>query len=108
MVAIIALLVLGPERMPQAIRSLATWWGKFRKGFTQIKRQMEDEIGFDQIRKQLHEEEVLEEIKAMRVEMSSLTSDVDLGLKKVADKADETTDPSHWPGMPPERKDADQ
>jgi len=61
--AIVALLVLGPERLPQALRTLGLWLGRMRRSFTAVKTEIEREIGMDEIRRQLHNEAVLDELK---------------------------------------------
>jgi sec-independent protein translocase protein TatB len=63
LVAIVALLVLGPERLPQALRTLGLWLGRMRRSFNAVKNEVEREIGMDEIRRQLHNEAVLEELK---------------------------------------------
>src|SRR5262245_38113076 len=65
LICVIALLVLGPERMPGALRTLGLWFGRMRRTFVTMKDEIEREIGMDEIRRQLHNEAVLEEIKRL-------------------------------------------
>ena len=65
LICVIALLVLGPERMPQALRTLGLWFGRMRRTFGTMKAEIEREIGMDEIRRQLHNEAVLDEIKRL-------------------------------------------
>lgn len=65
LICVIALLVLGPERMPKALRTLGLWFGRMRRTFLTMKTEIEREIGMDEIRRQLHNEAVLEEIKRL-------------------------------------------
>ncbi|TVP92661.1 MAG: twin-arginine translocase subunit TatB [Pseudomonadaceae bacterium] len=58
-VAIIALLVLGPERLPVAVRTVGLTLGRIKRGFADVKKQIEKEIGADEIRQQLHNEQIL-------------------------------------------------
>ena len=57
LVGLVALLVLGPERLPGAART-AGWIGRLRS-FNTIKQEVEREIGADEIRRQLHNEHIL-------------------------------------------------
>lgn len=100
-IGIVALLVLGPERLPEAIRSFATWWGRLRRSIRRLTAQIEDEIGFDQIRHQLHEEQVIEEIGAIKIELNSIADDAGFSLGEVIKPKQISADPTHWPGMPP-------
>ena len=69
LVALVALLVLGPERLPGAVRTASLWIGRLKRSFGAIKAEVEREIGADEIRRQLHNERILElerEMKAMQ------------------------------------------
>lgn len=59
LVALIALLVLGPERLPGAARTAGLWVGRLKRSFNAIKQEVEREIGADEIRRQLHNEEIM-------------------------------------------------
>ena len=63
LIAVVALVVMGPQRLPQAMRTLALWWGRARQMFGNLRRDLENEVGMDDIRRQLHNEEILREIK---------------------------------------------
>lgn len=63
LIAIVGLLVIGPERLPEALRTLGLWIGRMRRSFTNVKTEIEKEIGMDEIRRQLHNEAVMEEMK---------------------------------------------
>ena len=47
-VAIIALLVLGPERLPGAIRTVSLTIGRIKRGFSDVRSQVERELGADE------------------------------------------------------------
>ncbi|AMN78459.1 Sec-independent protein translocase protein TatB [Pseudomonas azotoformans] len=59
LVGLVALLVLGPERLPGAARTAALWIGRLKRSFNAIKQEVEREIGADEIRRQLHNEHIL-------------------------------------------------
>ena len=52
-VAIIALLVLGPERLPGAIRTVSLTIGRIKRGFSDVRSQVERELGADEIRQSI-------------------------------------------------------
>ena len=66
LIAIIGLLVLGPERLPTAIRTASLWLGRLRRQFNQIRAEVEREIGADEIRAQLRNESILEDLRQSR------------------------------------------
>ncbi|MDD0976041.1 Sec-independent protein translocase protein TatB [Pseudomonas fontis] len=59
LVSLVALLVLGPERLPGAARTAGLWIGRLKRSFNAIKQEVEREIGADDIRRQLHNEHIL-------------------------------------------------
>jgi sec-independent protein translocase protein TatB len=59
LVGLVALLVLGPERLPSAARTAGLWVGRLKRSFNAIKQEVEREIGADEIRRQLHNEHIL-------------------------------------------------
>jgi len=59
LVGLVALVVLGPERLPGAARTAGLWVGRLKRSFNAIKQEVEREIGADEIRRQLHNEHIL-------------------------------------------------
>lgn len=96
LVGLVALLVLGPERLPGAVRTASLWIGRLKRSFSAIKAEVEREIGADEIRRQLHNEQILElerEMKAMKQDLLAPTQ-VPTAAKDAADSA-ATPEPSN-------------
>ena len=55
LICIIALVVLGPERLPGAIKTTGLWIGRFRRSFYKVKAEIERELNADEIRRQFRE-----------------------------------------------------
>jgi len=62
-IAVLGLLILGPERLPGAIRTTSLWIGRLRRSFNDIRSEIEKEVGADEIRRQLHNESILASLK---------------------------------------------
>ncbi len=60
LVALVALLVLGPDRLPAAARLTGLWIGRLKRSFNSIKEEVSRELGADEIRQQLRNEKVLQ------------------------------------------------
>lgn len=76
LVAIVGLLVIGPERLPEALRTLGLWLGRMRRSFMAVKSEIEKEIGMDEVRRQLHNEAIMDEMKRIENEVRSTADDV--------------------------------
>ena len=72
LILVVSLLVLGPEKLPEAARSLAKFLAKWRLTFNRIKTDVETEIGMEDIRRELHNEEVMREIGRIEAEVSEV------------------------------------
>ena len=51
--AVVALIVLGPERMPVAVRSVAHWLGAARSMLNAVKAEFEQELALDKLKQEL-------------------------------------------------------
>ena len=52
-IGIVALLVIGPERLPGAIRTGSAWLNRFKRGFNDIKREVQQELHNDSVMQDL-------------------------------------------------------
>jgi len=80
-VGIVALVVLGPEKLPGTIRTVSLWVGRLRRSFNSIKSEIEKEIGADEIRRQLRNEEIMEKFRNTQTTVQNSIS----SIKKEAD-----------------------
>lgn len=62
-IALIALVVIGPKRLPETIRTLGLWLGRLKRSLANARQELEREVGMDDIRRQLHNEEVLRSLE---------------------------------------------
>lgn len=63
----IALIVLGPEKLPQAARTAGQWYAKFRRTIATLQSEIEAELDLAETRKQMQLE--LEKIRQAEVDM---------------------------------------
>jgi sec-independent protein translocase protein TatB len=55
-IAIIALLVIGPERLPHAARMAGAWIGKIRRTVLSVKEELEQEVNLHEMKKRVEEQ----------------------------------------------------
>lgn len=60
---LVALVVIGPEQLPQTVRSIALWVGRLKRSMRDTREEIERQIGADDIRRQLHNEEIMRSLE---------------------------------------------
>jgi sec-independent protein translocase protein TatB len=55
LVGIVALLVIGPERLPETVRTASMWLNRIRRGFNDIKQEVQQELHNDSVMRELRE-----------------------------------------------------
>jgi len=75
-IALITLVVMGPERLPETVRTTSLWIGRFKQAFDNARRELEAEVGMDDVRQQLHNEKVLRDLENSKAD---LEASLDLG-----------------------------
>ena len=73
---VVALVVIGPERLPETVRTVGLWIGRLKRSLRDTRSEIERQIGADDIRRQLHNEEILERIEQTRIEMEKTLQEV--------------------------------
>ncbi len=94
-VAVVGLVVIGPERLPGAIRSGALWWGRLKRSMRETRTELEKQLGADEIRRELHNEEIMRSLDALRGnhdDSNTETQNRDDSVDKKVDKTDSSTD----------------
>ena len=76
LVFIIALIVLGPERLPGLARTAGFWIGKARRMLAEVKSEIEREMQVDEIKRSIREVENTADIKKLAERVQSINSDV--------------------------------
>ena len=97
LIAIVGLLVIGPERLPETLRTLGLWLGRMRRSFNAVKTEIEKEIGMDEVKRQLHNEAIMEEMKRIEAEVKSTAdvaqSNLNQGIQAATPAVGETSKP---------------
>ncbi len=93
-IAVIALIVMGPERLPQALRTFALWFGRIRQQFRTVRSDLENEMGIDDIRRQLHNETILRDLDNAKEDIQNAGADIE---KTMSSSEDDNMQPSPLP-----------
>ena len=68
-IAVLTLIVMGPERLPETVRTITRWFGRLRQFLSAARTEIEDEVGVDEIRRQLHNEQLMRDLDKARQEV---------------------------------------
>lgn len=74
LIAVVSLIVMGPKRLPQAVRSISLWLGRFKQVFSSARQQLEDEVGMDDVKRQLHNEQIMRDLKTTATTIKEATA----------------------------------
>ena len=78
--AIVALVVIGPERMPEAVRTVGLWIGRLKRGLRETRSEIERQMGVDDIRRQLHNEDIMRSLEDARRDMDNVVAQTQASL----------------------------
>ena len=74
-VAMISLVIMGPERLPETVRTITLWLGRLRQFISSARSELEDEVGVDEIRRQLRNEKIMRDLEKTKDELAGLAKD---------------------------------
>ena len=89
LIGVVGLLVVGPEQLPGAVRTVLAWVNRFRRSFDQIRTE---------VRRELHNDEVLqklkEESKQLERQVRETTQSVEREMESLGSEARESLQPA--------------
>ncbi|WP_096085626.1 Sec-independent protein translocase protein TatB [Agaribacterium haliotis] len=95
-IVVVGLLVIGPERLPEALRTGAMWMGRMKRAINNTKAEFEQQLGMDEIRRELHNEQVLASLreledssKGIEKEINKVDAQIQAEIKRIENSIDE-------------------
>ena len=76
MISVVALLVIGPEKLPETIRTVSLWIGRIQRSFNNLRQEIESEIGTEEIRTQLRNENIMQGLEDAKNSMQEVSQEV--------------------------------
>ena len=77
LISVVALVVIGPQKLPETVRTVALWIGRLKRSLSNIRLELENEIGADEIRQQLHNENIMKELSDTKSELEDIIQNAD-------------------------------
>ena len=81
----VGLFVIGPERLPETIKTCALWFGRIKRNLLETRQELEQHLGADEIRRELHNEQMLASLEKFRSQADSLKERIDGHLQNSSD-----------------------
>lgn len=86
LIAVLSLFIMGPERLPGAVRTITLFFSRMRRSFDQIKSDIEREVGIDEIKQQVHNEAIMNNLAKTKNQQQDNCQNQTDKLKPAADK----------------------
>lgn len=90
LIGIIALLVIGPERLPSVARSVGLWVGKMQRFVAGVKSDLANELKSDELRSLLNSQE--DQIRELKQMVNETRTDLERTAKSASDSLAEGMD----------------
>jgi sec-independent protein translocase protein TatB len=80
--AIVGLIVIGPERLPETVRTVGLWVGRLKRSLRETREELERQVGMEDVRRQLHTEEMMRTLDDMQDEIDAALNYERMGNKQ--------------------------
>jgi sec-independent protein translocase protein TatB len=84
LILMVALIVVGPERLPGLARTAGLWIGKAKRFVTDVKAEIDQELAADELKKALNKQEAMSDVYEIIEETRKATSDFKQEINKTA------------------------
>lgn len=99
-IAVVALIVIGPEKLPKTARTLGHLFGRLQRYVNDVKSDISREIELDELRKL--QQEVKTAANDLETSVSSAVHDVESGVRTVESELNAAADPANTEARPAE------
>jgi sec-independent protein translocase protein TatB len=91
-IAVVALIVIGPEKLPKTARTLGHLFGRLQRYVNEVKRDIQRELELEELRKL--QQNVQSAAKEIEESMASASRDVERGVRDVEAALGATAEPA--------------
>jgi sec-independent protein translocase protein TatB len=82
-ILVVALIVIGPERLPKVARTLGLLWGRAQRFINGVKADIERDIAMDEFRRL--QQQVKQEVSSAELAVSQFSQTIDHEVKQIND-----------------------
>lgn len=82
LILLIALIVVGPERLPVLARTTGLWLGKAKRIISDVKTEIDRELAAEELKKVMDEQNAMDDVYEVIEETRKVTSDIQQEIHK--------------------------
>lgn len=94
MVGLVALLVLGPEKLPKAARIAGFWLGKARHTIANVTTEIKQELHAEEMRQLLQQQSLADELQRALDDTQTAVDDINTAVKTITDNDTDNDKPA--------------
>lgn len=87
-IAVVALLVIGPEKLPKVARTVGAFTGRMQRYMAQVKEEVNREIRFEELQKL--QQEIKQSVENAEADIESLTTETTQKVTRAANRPSKT------------------
>ena len=99
-IMVVALVVLGPERLPKVARTMGAWWGRLQRYVNRIKMDVTTSMELEELREL--ERKVKAEADALERSVQQTSNDINHQVQKLEKELDQPVQDAAKPALPSE------
>lgn len=88
MVGLVALLVIGPEKLPKVARIAGFWLGKSRQTIALLQAEIKQELYADEMRQLMSQQNIKDELKQTLTDTEATISDINAAMSAISSDID--------------------
>jgi sec-independent protein translocase protein TatB len=77
LILVVGLIVFGPEKLPEVVRTTGLWIGKLRRSFNNIRSEIEREVGVEELRRDLHNQAIMDSLKGVQDDLRGAQQEIE-------------------------------
>lgn len=105
-IGVVALLVIGPERLPKVARTVGLWVGRMRGFVMSVKADVDKELRADELKRIMEEQAKSSGLHEIVEETRETLTETKESLKETKDSLDELNKPDYLVKAMPQEKDS--
>mgnify|MGYP001289333811 CR=1 FL=1 len=81
MTGLVALIVIGPEKLPKAARVAGLWWGRVQRSLTLIKSEISQELHAEEMRQLMQQNSIGQDMQRMVEDVKTSIAEIEQDVK---------------------------